>query len=71
MTVDASRYTRSIRARRLRGAAALMEAIDLIGATNSDDHQMAKVIVENELELREVLSFALRELGSPDYVDGP
>lgn len=71
MTVDASRYPRSIRARRLRGAAALMEAIDLIGATNSDDHQMAKVIVENELELREVLSFALRELGSPDYVDGP
>jgi hypothetical protein len=32
--VDPRRYTRSIKARRLRGAAALMEMLELIGAEN-------------------------------------
>lgn len=56
-----SRYTRSLRARRLRGAAALIEALKMIGAENATDHDMAEVIVENELELREMLAFVLNE----------
>jgi hypothetical protein len=62
--IEASRYTRSLKARRLRGAAALMEALELIGASNATDHDMAKVIVDYELELREFLAGALRDLQS-------
>lgn len=69
MAIDPSRYTRSLRARRLRGAAALLEVLMLIGAENVTDSDMAKVVVDNELELREMLSFALRELVKPDYME--
>jgi hypothetical protein len=54
----------------LRGAAALLEALMLIGAANATDGDMALVIVDNELELRELLEFALRELARPDYKEG-
>ena len=60
--LDESRYTRSLIARRLRGAAALTEALFLIGAENATDHDLAKVIVDNELELREFLSGAMAAL---------
>ena len=69
MTIDPSRYTRSLRARRLRGAAALLEVLTLIGATNADDHDLARVVVDNEMELREFLDGALKELVRPDYDD--
>jgi hypothetical protein len=69
MTIDKSRYTRSLRARQLRGAAALLEAVTLIGATNADDYDVARVIVENELELRELIAFSLRELALPSYME--
>ena len=65
MSIDPSRYTRSLRARRLRGAAALLEALTLIGATNATDQDMAQTITDNELELREMLAFTLRELTKP------
>jgi hypothetical protein len=60
--IDPARYTRSIEARHMRGAAALMEALELIGATGVTDHDMARVIVDNELELRSMLSFVLAGL---------
>lgn len=65
-SIDASRYTRSIDARRLRGAAALMEILEHIGATNATDHDMAHVVVDNELELRELLAFALLKLSGSE-----
>lgn len=65
-TIDPKRYTRSLRARRLRGAAALMEALETIGAPNADDHDTAAVIVDNELELRELLAFAIAFLAHAD-----
>ena len=60
--IESSRHTRSLIARRLRGAAALTEALFLIGAENATDHDLAKVIVDNELELREFLSGAMAAL---------
>jgi hypothetical protein len=65
-TIDPSRYTRSIKARRTRGAAALMEALELIGAENANDHDMARVICDNELELREMLAAVMRSLARPE-----
>ncbi len=59
-TLDPSRYTRSILARRLRGAAALMEIMELIGAPNATDHDVAAVLTDQELEIREFLSFGMR-----------
>lgn len=52
----------------MRGAAALAEMIDCIGATlpsgdPQGDHAVAKILVENEMELRELLNFALPRLG--------
>lgn len=43
----------------IKGAGALQEALELIGAQDKTDHDMAKVIVDNELELRELVRFAL------------
>jgi hypothetical protein len=68
-SVDPSRYTRSIRARRLRGAAALNEMLTMIGAPNATDHDMAAVLTDNELELRELLSFVLTKLAEPQITD--
>jgi hypothetical protein len=69
-TIDSARYTVSLRARRLRGAAALMEVLGHIGAEGKNDHDMARVVVENELELREFLSRALSDLVQP-HTDDP
>jgi hypothetical protein len=66
MPLDPFRYTRSIRARRLRGCAALMEMIAMIGAENITDHDVSQVLTESELELREMLSFALTELSEQE-----
>jgi hypothetical protein len=41
----------------LRGAAALYEMLDLIGAEESDDHDMARVFCENEMNIRGLLAF--------------
>lgn len=60
--IEPTRYTRSIKARRLRGAAALMEMLHHIGANNVTDHDVARVLCDNELELREMLSFAMSKL---------
>lgn len=62
--IDPSRYTRSLRARRLRGAAALMEILELIGAEGATDHDLAHIATDQELELRELLSFALAGLAT-------
>ena len=48
----------------IRGVAALAEALDCIGAMhpsgdNKTDHDLAKVVVENEMPLRELVSYAL------------
>jgi len=68
-SVDPSRYTRSMRARRLRGAAALNEMLTMIGAPNATDHDTATVLTDNELELRELLAYALTELAKPQTAD--
>jgi hypothetical protein len=59
------RYTRSIKARRLRGAAAIMEMLEQIGAANATDHDVALILTDQELEIREMLSFTLTELTKP------
>lgn len=66
---DPNRYTRSMRARRLRGAAALNEMLTMLGAPNATDHDMAAVLVSQELELREMLAFVLAELAKPQMTD--
>lgn len=50
--------------RSIKGAGALAEALELIGAEGKTDHDMAKVITENELELREFLKWGLMSLAS-------
>lgn len=60
-----ARYTRSIRARRLRGAAALMEMLEYIGAPHATDHDVAQILCDNELELREMLAYTMTELQNP------
>jgi hypothetical protein len=42
-----------------------MEALEHIVAPHKSDHDMASIIVENELELREFLSYALISLAKP------
>ena len=64
--IDQYRYTRSLKARRLRGVAALTEMLERIGCTNSTDHDLAHIFVDNELELREMLAFTMAELAKPD-----
>ena len=44
------------------GIAALMDALDVIGDTDRDDHSMAKIVCENELCLRELLLYAAQRL---------
>lgn len=46
----------------IRGAAALQEALDMIGAEGKDDHALAKVIVENESPLRDLVRHALNSI---------
>ncbi len=48
----------------IRGAAALQEALDLIGGEGVTDKDLAKVIVDNELVCRALVRFALNELAS-------
>lgn len=47
------------RAVRLRGAAALTEMLSVIG----DDTTVARLLVDNELELRALLRFAIKRMG--------
>jgi hypothetical protein len=49
-------------ATRLRGAAAIAEMLDLIGAQDVTNHDVAKVLVENELAIRDMLAFVLSRL---------
>lgn len=51
----------------IKGVGALAEALDCIGGQqpsgdNKTDHDLAKVIVDNELDLRELVKFALDAL---------
>jgi hypothetical protein len=46
----------------LRGAAALAEMLDCIGGEGVTDHDVAKLLTDNELDLRELLSFAIRKM---------
>ena len=46
----------------IRGAAAIAQVIDLIGQPGADDKTIAQIIVESEMELRHLLSFALAEI---------
>lgn len=52
-------------AKALKGAAALAEMLGLIGAAE-DDNAVAKVMVENEIELRDLLKWALEHI--PDHL---
>jgi len=53
------------RAAACRGAAALVKAIDVIGGPG-DDGDIVKVIVDEEIALRELIRFALVKLASED-----
>jgi len=53
------------RAAACRGAAALMQAVDVIGGPG-DDADLVKVIVDEEIALRELIRFALVKLASED-----
>jgi hypothetical protein len=46
----------------IKGAGALSEVLDIIGS-NKTDHDMAKIVCDSEPELRELLQFALNEMG--------
>lgn len=50
------------RAAALRGAAAVMSAIDLIGMSEATDHDLAKHLVDAEPDVRALLQFALAQL---------
>ncbi len=49
-------------AKAIHGCGALMEILDLIGTGEKTDHDIAKLIVENELRLEALLRFALDRL---------
>lgn len=47
----------------MRGVAALVDMLDQIGAGDGDgDHKVAKILVDAELELRDLVRFALAKL---------
>lgn len=49
----------------IKGAGALQEALDLIGYTEPDgDKRLAKIIVDNELALRDLIRYALNSLSN-------
>jgi len=39
------------------GGRALGQMLDCIGMPNADDHSVAKILIDNELELRNLLNF--------------
>lgn len=53
------RHSYGARAMRLRGAAALTEMLSVIG----DDTTVARLLVDNELELRALLRYAVKRMG--------
>lgn len=57
-----NRDERGYHAQALRGAAAVVAMLDCIGV--ADDHAVAKILTESELELRALLTFALDEAAS-------
>jgi len=62
---NAKDLPKSLAASRLRGAAAITQMLDMIGTDGMDDHDMARVFVENELEIRDLVSLALTVLSEP------
>jgi|ERR1700733_359169 len=50
------------KAKVLRGVAAMIEVVDLIGEHDISDHDSAKIIVDHELEIRELCSYSLAKL---------
>jgi hypothetical protein len=55
----------------IRGVSALAEALECIGGRhpsgdNKTDHDLAKVIVENKISLRELVGYALKCLAQGD-----
>jgi hypothetical protein len=61
--------SKSLRAIRFRGAAALMEMLDSIGSNDVVDHDIAHILVNHELEIREILYFALTKLVDEEHDD--
>lgn len=57
---DEHRYGK--RAMRLRGAGALTEMLAVIGDEHCNDRTVARLLVDNELELCALLRFALRKI---------
>lgn len=54
----------SEKSRCLRGAAAIDEMLDVIGAHNADDHEVARILCDHELDIRELLMFTLSKLNT-------
>jgi hypothetical protein len=46
----------------IRGAAAVAQMLDQIGLPGANDKTVAQILVENEMELRHLVSFALTEI---------
>lgn len=57
LTIDEDRKRR---AAFLRGLAAVTEMVDSIGGHDVDDHVVAKVLVDNEMDIRSFLKDALK-----------
>src|ERR1700689_4056148 len=50
------------KAKTWRGLTAIIEVVDLIGEHDISDHDFAKIIVDHELEIRELCSYSLAKL---------
>ena len=46
----------------IRGAAAVAQMLDQIGQPGANDKTVAQILVDNEMELRHLVSFALTEI---------
>ena len=51
----------------LRGVAAMIEMLDLIGTEDGSDHALAKLIVDYEPEIREFCGYALSRFADDLY----
>ncbi len=48
----------------VRGAAALMEMLDCIGSADGGDKTVAKILVDNEIPLRDLAKYALEQIAN-------
>lgn len=63
MAVSADEAVRSgQRVARITGAAAITEMLECIGASDTNDHDVARILVDHEMAIRALMTFALTKL---------